>query len=61
MDNQKTGPAPAPAPRQLGLALDSVTLRGLSPPERTVIIVRLARLLLEAAAVPMRERDDDRR
>ena len=61
MDNHKTGPAPAPAPRQLGLALDSVTLRGLSPPERTVIIVRLARLLLEAAGVPMRERDDDRR
>ena len=59
MDNQKTAPAPAPAPRQLSLALDSVTLRGLSPPERTVIIVRLARLL-EAAGVPMRERDDDR-
>ena len=61
MENQKTGPAPAPAPRQLSLALDCVTLRGISPPERTVIIVRLARLLLEAAAVPMRERDDDRR
>ena len=61
MENQRTSPAATPAPRQLSLALDSVTLRGLSPPERTVIIVRLARLLLEAAAVPMRERDDDRR
>jgi hypothetical protein len=61
MDNQKTGPAPAPAPRQLSLALDGVTLRSLSPPERTVIIVRLARILLEAAGVPMGERDDDRR
>ena len=61
MDNPKTGPAPAPAPRQLSLALDSVKLRGLSPPERTVIIVRLARILLEAAVVPMRECDDDRR
>jgi hypothetical protein len=60
MEN-KTGPAPAPAPRQLGLALDSVKLRGISPPERAVIIVRLARMLLEAAAVPMRERDDERR
>jgi hypothetical protein len=28
-------------------------LRGISPPERTVIIVRLARLLLEAAGGPM--------
>jgi hypothetical protein len=61
MENQKTGPAPAPAPRQLSLALDGVTLRSLSPPERAVIIVRLARILLEAAGVPMRERDDDRR
>ena len=61
MDNQKTGPAPATAPRQLGLALDSVTLWGLSPSERQVIVLRLARLLLEAAGVPMRECDDDRR
>ena len=60
MENHKTGPAPAPAPRQLSLALDSVTLRGISPPERTVIIVRLARILLEAAGVPMRECDDER-
>jgi hypothetical protein len=36
-------------------------LRGISPPERTVIIVRLARILLEAAGGPMRERDDERR
>jgi hypothetical protein len=61
MENHKTGPAPATAPRQLSLALDSVKLRGISPPERTVIIVRLARILLEAAGVPMRERDDERR
>ena len=61
MDNQKTGPAPTTAPRQLSLALDCVKLRGISPPERTVIIVRLARILLEAAGVPTRERDDERR
>src|SRR3954466_4641389 len=54
MENQKTGPAPAPAPRQLSLALDCVTLRGISPPERTVIIVRLARILLEAAGARSR-------
>ena len=60
MNNQKTAPAPAPAPRQLSLALDCVTLRGISPPERTVIIVRLARMLLEAGGIPTREHDDER-
>jgi hypothetical protein len=43
------------------MALDSVKLRGISPPERNVIVARLARILLEAAGVPMRERDDERR
>ena len=61
MENPKTGQTPVPAPRQLCMALDSVKLRGLSPPSGTVIILRLARLLLEAAGVPMRERDDERR
>jgi hypothetical protein len=48
------------APRQLCMVLDSVKLRGLSPSEREVIVLRLARLLLEAAGIPMRERDDER-
>ena len=60
MENQKTGPAPTTAPRQLSLALDSVKLRGISPPERNVIIVRLACILLEAAGIATRERDDER-
>jgi hypothetical protein len=37
------------------------TRRPYNPPERTVIIVRLARILLEAAGVPTREHDDERR
>jgi hypothetical protein len=37
-----------------------VTLRGISPPERAVIIVRLARMLLEAGGIPTREHDDER-
>ncbi len=61
MENQKTGAAPTPAPRQLCMALDSVKLRGLSPPERAIVILRLARLLLEAAGVSVREGDDERR
>ncbi|QRM32347.1 hypothetical protein [Microvirga sp. VF16] len=60
MENPKTRQAPETAPRQLCMALDSVKVRGLSPSERQVIVLRLARLL-EAAGVPRRERDDERR
>ena len=59
MDNgSRTGASAGSTPAEPGARWRDV--RGISPPERTVIIVRLARLLLEAAAVPMRERDDDR-
>ena len=50
----------ATARRELSLALDCVKLRGISPPERAVIIVRLARMLLEAGGIPTREHDDER-
>ena len=60
MRNQKAEVGAATAPRQLSMVFDTAKLRGLTPPERTVIIVRLARILLEAAGVPMRERDDER-
>jgi len=44
--------APATAPRQLSMALDSVRLRGMSSSERRAVLARLAGLLLEALALP---------
>jgi len=51
----------AAAPRQLSLSLDSRRLRGMTPPDRGVALALLARLLMEAAGVAARERDDDGR
>ena len=48
-------------PRQLGMALDSLELRGIRPTERGAVISRLARLLMEAAGVEIEESGDDRR
>jgi hypothetical protein len=50
---------PAPAPRQLSMALDSVKLRGMSPLERSEALELLARLLMEAAGVAPAETADD--
>ena len=50
--------APA-APRQLDLVLDNARLRGMTPAERQVVIRSLARLLLEANGVAIREDGDD--
>ncbi len=61
MRNQKADAGAATAPRQLSMMFDTARLRGLTPPERTVIIVRLARVLLEAAGILVREQDDERR
>lgn len=61
MRNQKADAGAATAPRQLSMMFDTAKLRGLTPPERTVIIVRLARVLLEAAGIPVGEQDDERR
>ena len=55
-------PAPAllsTAPRQLSIPFDSARLRGISPSERSTIVIRLAYLLLEAAGVAAGERDND--
>jgi hypothetical protein len=41
------------------MALDSVRLRSMSPSERSVVLARLASLLLEAAGVAAGEYDDD--
>jgi hypothetical protein len=52
---------PPPAPRQLSLSLDSVKLRGMTPLDRGAALALLARLLMEAAGVAAKERDDDER
>jgi hypothetical protein len=46
---------------QLSMALDSVSLRGMSPSERRTALARLATLLMEAAGVAAGERDNDER
>lgn len=58
----KALPPPSKLPvlmRQLGMPLDSLKLRGLSPSERSVVVARLATLLMAAAGVVMEENDDD--
>lgn len=52
---------PSPAPRQLSLSLDSTNLRGLTPLDRGAALALLARLLMEAAGLAAKERDDDER
>jgi len=48
-------------PRQLSIALDSVELRGTTAAERSTVLARLARLLMEAAGVEVKESGDDGR
>ena len=48
-------------PRQLTIALDAVQMNGLSVPERSAVLLRLARLLMEAAGVELEEGADDGR
>jgi hypothetical protein len=52
---------PSAAPRQLGIPFEPGRLRGMSPSERSTVLARLTRLLLEAAGVAVKERDDDER
>lgn len=49
---------PVPA-RQLSMPLDSLNLRGMSPPERRLVVARLATLLMATAGVATGERDHD--
>ena len=46
-------------PRQLDLTLDHARLWGMPPIERQTVSAQLARLLLEARGIVMREVDDD--
>ena len=48
-------------PRQLTMALDAVQMNRLSGPERNAVLLRLARLLMEAAGVEIEEGADDER
>jgi hypothetical protein len=48
-------------PRQLTMALEAVQMNGLSVPERNAVLLRLARLLMEAAGVEVEEGADDGR
>jgi hypothetical protein len=48
-------------PRQFSMALDSIKLGGMSAAERSAVIARLARLLMEAAGVESEESGDDGR
>ena len=48
-------------PRQLSMALDSLELKGMSAVERSVVVARLARLLMEAAGMQVEEAGDDGR
>jgi len=46
-------------PRQLDLVLDDVRFRAMTPAERRAVLRAMARLLVEAGGVAMREVSDD--
>lgn len=48
-----------PAPHQLNIPFDSGKLQRISTSDRRIAVARLTRLLLEAAGVAVKERDDD--
>ena len=48
-------------PRQLTMVLDAVQMNGLSVTERNAVLLRLTRLLVEAANVEVEEGADDGR
>ena len=52
---------PPSAPRQLNMPLDPVTLRDMTPIERSKAVALLACLLLEAAGVAAGKSGDDDR
>ena len=45
--------------RQLRMPLDSQKLLGLNPAQRTIVIARLANMLMDAAGVATEENRDD--
>ena len=62
MRSLPTPALPSAAPRQLSMPFDSGRLWGMSPSERSTVLARMARLLLEAAGCgATEERSDDER
>ena len=61
MKNLPLPALPSTRPRQLSMALDSASLRGISPSERRTALAQLASILMEAAGVAAGERSDDER
>ena len=61
MRSLPTPALPAAAPRQLSIPFDSARVRGMTPAERRIALVRLANLLLEATGVAAEECDGDER
>ncbi len=61
MRNLPVPARPPSHPRQLSMALDSVSVRGMSPSERCTALAQLTTLLMEAAGVAAGERGDDER
>ena len=59
MKNLPTPALPSTPPRQLTMALDSVSVRGMSPSERRTALAQLATLLMEAAGIAAGEHGDD--
>jgi|APFre7841882630_1041343.scaffolds.fasta_scaffold05892_4 hypothetical protein len=53
-------PAPPTVPRQLGIAFDSIQLRGMNPSDRAKALAHLASLLMQAAGVMAEERNNDK-
>jgi hypothetical protein len=46
-------------PQQLSMPLDTPQMRGLSDAERSLVVVKLAMLLMAAAGVAEKEASDD--
>jgi hypothetical protein len=61
MKNLSTLALPSKPPRQLTMALDSVSVRGMSPSEHRTALAQLAALLMEAAGIAAGEHGNDER
>lgn len=51
----------ATPPHQISIAFESITLQGLSAPERLKVLMHLANLLMLAAGLPVEEKNHEPR
>lgn len=58
--SSKSPSQPAP-PRQINIALESISLQGLTSPERLRVLTHLANLLMLAAGIAIEERNHESR